>query len=214
VGESILIASCLFGCYKTSKAAPKNYLAFQLIFLAIASAAVLGILNYASIEKQHSSYYHPLVSSIVSNRIIPVLLPFAVYQAINLGPVTISDSVGQLILGACIGFVALTTLNPTIIYSLGLPSALTNLDGSLLAMLFCLLYALIWGMLIKGAERIRCTNMVAAVVVFAVADAVLKNNLVSHIPDLSRFADTVDVFHVLLSFAMVLVSNVAGGYNW
>ncbi|KAG2391986.1 hypothetical protein C9374_013471 [Naegleria lovaniensis] len=222
--ECLLIASCLFSIRKivnsdhrsvfSTNYTPKNPLAFIILFASIAFAACLGIINYASLNSQLASY-HPIVSRYVGSLIMPLLLPFGVVQSIGYGPIRITPSVGQVILTALIAFIGAVIYNEQVA---GLRSGLFSIPHSAEELLsvgsvvFCLLYA-IYGYLTAGSSastiRFKCLHMIYAVVTMIVADSILKNKLLGGM-DVSPF-EKVDLFHIIFSFSMIFLGNVAVG---
>ncbi|KAF0980421.1 hypothetical protein FDP41_013635 [Naegleria fowleri] len=222
--ECLLIASCLFSIRKiinsdprnifSTHYTPKNPLAFIILFASIAFAACLGIINYASLNAQLSSY-HPIVSRYVASLILPLLLPLAVIQSIGYGPIQMTAALGQVVITALIAFIGVVIYNEQFngirsgLFSI--PHAVEELLG-VGSVIFCLLYA-VYGYLTAGssasAVRFKCLHMIYAVVAMIVADSVLKNQLLSG-TDVRPF-ERVDLFHIIFSLAMIFLGNVAVG---
>ncbi|KAL9646304.1 hypothetical protein ABK040_002848 [Willaertia magna] len=213
LGELFLITCCWFGVVKSFKSFSSNStlrFSYSGIFLSIICGAILGIINFSNLNIDFIAsrttiiYFHKYISKWAGDVVIPILLPFSIFQSVEYdkGGYLNLQKDSKLIVAIFVVLLSICffyLLQPFYLLSLNIPLAL-------IVMISCLIFGVI-NLFIRRVrvERKRQRNiwLIIMIVLIAVGDNILKSGV-----GFGSLIEAVDIFHVLLGVGMICLVKV------
>jgi hypothetical protein len=223
--EILLFLSCLNACLHVRKRygsslSIENVNCWLIAFANIGIGALLGALNYAGFHQTiYNGWNIPRLHSLVSRigQFFGIMNLFlAAYMSIDQGPISIPRYTSSIFVGAFAGIQYLylnardETLTAIVQWAPFLSAAILSLVS---------VSALIKG--VTGLKKSKCWYLIAALATLVMAQEMLTGNFTATLSNNSNLLyklcshcnritlDSVDLFHICLSFAVFLFMNVA-----